>query len=197
MRVLIVANADNSIFTNWTTYGQYVSGTLKTSVFNASALVKVGISDVTTLTYGQTNRDTNIYVSLNQLSAKIIYEGVYNEEGDKEESFSLAEVSGINMQSQVSIFNTSQVENTAYTPGSVSNTNTFYTYETLSEVNNIVLSVNKKGVSKAQEYKFAANKFIKGNLYKIKGNYIPLISFSITWVVEDMGRQPVTIPDFE
>lgn len=195
VKVLIVANADNSNFTTWTTYNQYVAGTLTTSSFNAAELIKVGISNVVTLTYGTTN--SAIPITLNQLSAKIIYEGVYDDKGVLDQSFSLTKVSGINTQSQVAIFDTDKVENNSYTPGNVNNATTFYTYETSATNKNIVLSVKKKSEKNAQDHPFAANKFVKGNLYKIKGSYTPSISFDIKWVVTDMGKANVNIPDFK
>ena len=109
VQVLIVANADNSKFDNWTTYDQYVNGTLTTSSFESSSLVKVGTS-VADLTYGQAN--AAISISLNQLSAKIEYEGVFDDDGIKDNSFSLAKISGINTLSQVAIFSVEKVENT-------------------------------------------------------------------------------------
>lgn len=195
VKVLIVANADNSNFTTWTTYNQYVAGTLTTSSFNAAELIKVGISNVVTLTYGTTN--SAIPITLNQLSAKIIYEGVYDDKGVLDQSFSLTKVSGINTQSQVAIFDTDKVENNSYTPGNVNNATTFYTYETSATNKNIVLSVKKKSEKNAQDHPFAANKFVKGNLYKTKGSYTPSISFDIKWVVTDMGKANVNIPDFK
>lgn len=197
VKVLIVANADNSNFTTWTTYNQYVAGTLTTSSFNAAELIKVGISNVVTLTYGTTNSATEIPITLNQLSAKIIYEGVYDDKGVLDQSFSLTKVSGINTQSQVAIFDTDKVENNSYTPGNVNNATTFCTYETSATNKNIVLSVKKKSEKNAQDHPFAANKFVKGNLYKIKGSYTPSISFDIKWVVTDMGKANVNIPDFK
>lgn len=195
VKVLIVANADNSKFTTWTTYNQYVTGTLTTSAFNATELIKVGISNVVTLTYGIST--TEIPIILNQLSAKIIYEGVYTDKGELDQSFSLTKVSGINTQSQVAIFDTEKVENGSYAPGNVSNATTFYTYETSATDENIVLSVKKAGENKPQNHSFAANRFVKGNLYKIKGSYTPSISFDIEWVVTKMETEDVTIPDFE
>lgn len=195
VKVLIVANADNSNFTTWTTYNQYVTGTLITSAFNAAELIKVGISGVVTLTYGTVT--TEIPITLNQLSAKIIYEGVYTDKGELDQSFSLTNVSGINTKSQVAIFDTDKVENDYYVPGDVNNATTFYTYETSATNKNIVLSVKKKDENDAQNHPFAANKFVKGNLYKIKGSYTPSISFNIKWVVTDMGKEDVIIPDFK
>lgn len=195
VKVLIVANADKSNFTTWTTYNKYVDGTLTTSPFNAAELIKVGISDVVILTYG-TTPSTTIPITLNQLSAKIIYEGVYTDKGELDKSFSLTKVSGINTKSRVAIFDTDKVENTSYIPGNVSNATTFYTYETSATDKNIVLSVKKKGENNAQNHPFAASKFVKGNLYKIKGSYTPSISFKIKWVVTDMGKANVNIPEF-
>lgn len=195
VKVLIVANADKSNFTTWTTYDQYVYGTLTTSPFNAAELIKVGISGVVTLTYGTVT--TEIPITLNQLSAKIIYEGVYTDKGELDESFSLKNVSGINTKSRVAIFDTDKVENGYYASGDVNKATTFYTYETSATNKNIVLSVKKNDEKDAQNHPFAANKFVKGNLYKIKGSYTPSINFDIEWIVTDMGKENVTIPDFE
>lgn len=196
VKVLIVANADKSNFTTWTTYNKYVDGTLTTSSFNAAELIKVGISGVVMLTYGTTNVTTEIPITLNQLSAKIIYEGVYTDKGELDKSFSLTKVSGINTKSRVAIFDTDKVENGYYASGDVNKATTFYTYETSATEENIVLSVKKAGEINPQNHPFAANKFVKGNLYKIKGSYTPSISFDIEWVVTKMETEDVTIPEF-
>ena len=191
VQVLIVANADNSKFDNWTTYDQYVNGTLTTSSFESSSLVKVGTS-VADLTYGQAN--AAISISLNQLSAKIEYEGVFDDDGIKDNSFSLAKISGINTLSQVAIFSVEKVENTFYSSADINGNGTFYTYETNAS-KKIILSV-KQG-NETKNFPFDANKFIKGNLYRIKGKYTPSISVNIKWEVVNMGTQEVTIPSFE
>lgn len=192
VRVLIVANADGLDFSNWTTYNQYVNGELTTSSFTASTLVKTGISEVATLIYGQAN--AAISVELNQLSAKIEYQGVYDGE-EKDTSFRLTGISGINTRSQVAIFDTNIVENTSYVLGKAS-TEIFYTYEIKDANKNIELSI-RKGNTGVQKFPFDASKFVKGNLYRIRGNYTPSISFNINWEVIDMGKQTVNIPSFE
>ena len=195
VRVLIVANADNTQFEQWTTYNQYVSGTIETSEFSDSKLVKVGLSEPTDLTYESTTESTEIPISLNQLTARIEYEGVFDDDNKKDDSISLISISGINKKSQVAIFDTEQVENTAYSLLNISGSNTFYTYETTTSEKKITLSIKKD--SKTTEFPLDATKFVKGNLYKIKGKYIPSVGFSINWEVTDMGRLSVTIPDFE
>lgn len=66
--VLVVANADNSLFDDCATYADYTSKTIQTTSFQSSRLVKIGKSDAT-LRYNVANEA--IKVSLIQLSAKI------------------------------------------------------------------------------------------------------------------------------
>lgn len=70
--VLVVANADNSLFNDCATYADYTSKTIQTTSFQSSQLVKIGKSN-TTLKYNGTNEA--IRVLLIQLSAKIEYKG--------------------------------------------------------------------------------------------------------------------------
>ena len=72
--VLVVANADNSLFNDCATYADYTSKTIQTTSFQSSQLVKIGKSN-TTLKYNGTNEA--IRVLLIQLSAKIEYKGIY------------------------------------------------------------------------------------------------------------------------
>lgn len=195
VRVLVIANSDVNFSSNENdTYAKYQALTLTTSSFSSRNLVKVGLSEVATLTYGQTAKD--ISVRLNQLSAKIIYEGIYNDKGVKESDFILTGVSGINYQSQIAIFNTALVENGYYAKGGDVVTETFYTYETKDEhEKNITLSV-KKGNTSAQDFSFNASKFVKGNLYKIKGIYTPSVSFFIKWKIVRGDGVEIVIPSY-
>ena len=52
--VLVVANADNSLFNDCATYADYTSKTIQTTSFQSSQLVKIGKSN-TTLKYNGTN----------------------------------------------------------------------------------------------------------------------------------------------
>ncbi|WP_278705034.1 hypothetical protein [Parabacteroides goldsteinii] len=195
VQVLIVANADNSKFDNWTTYDQYVNGTLTTSSFESSSLVKVGTS-VAALTYGQVN--AAISISLNQLSAKIEYLGVYNKStGVLLTDFSLSNVEGLNAKSQITIFDTKAVENSSFDlfTYSLDKPTTFYTYEINDSQKKISLSVN--GPSGAQTFDIDANKLVKGNLYKIKGYYEPSITAQIKWSLEGVEGIPIEIKPFE
>jgi uncharacterized membrane protein len=108
--VLVVANADNSLFNDCATYADYTSKTIQTTSFQSSQLVKIGKSN-TTLKYNGTNEA--IRVLLIQLSAKIEYKGIYNKNNNDliNDQFSLINVEGLNASSQVAIFNTSSVEN--------------------------------------------------------------------------------------
>lgn len=196
VKVLVVANGDNAAFTNWKTYKNYVEGTLTTTSFQEESLVKVGLSSEATLTYGQES-PTEISVKLNQLSAKIIYEGIFNVDdlGKPNADFSLTKVSGINMQSKVAIFSTSAVENDVYAQGTASST-PFYTYETTDTSEKLILSIQKRGTV-AQQISFDANQFVKGNLYKIKGTYNPTAAVKIKWKVESFGVINIPVKPFE
>lgn len=194
VRVLVVANGDNNDFAAWISYDDHVKGSVVTT-FNESSLVKVGLSSVTRLIYGQ-DSPTEISVTLNQLSAKIIYEGVFNvDEPDKpNDDFSLIEVSGINKKSNVAIFSTSEAENEFYESGSAESTS-FYTYETKDAKKELILSIGKGGASR--KISFDLNRFVKGNLYKIKGTYNPTVPVKIKWEVEPVGIINIPVKPFE
>lgn len=194
--VLVVANANNSLFNDCATYADYTSKTIQTTSFQPSRLVKIGKADAT-LKYNGTNEA--IKVSLIQLSAKIKYVGIYNKNNNDliNDKFSLTNVEGLNASSQVAIFSTSSVENGAFealTYPSQDKSTIFYTYETLDMAYEITLSVQQSG-SKARSFSFPANKFIKGNYYEIKGLYEP--STEIEWVLEKVGNKNVTLDPFE
>ena len=101
--VLVVANADNSLFNDCATYADYTSKTIQTTSFQSSQLVKIGKSN-TTLKYNGTNEA--IRVLLIQLSAKIEYKGIYNKNNNDliNDQFSLINVEGLNASSKVAIF---------------------------------------------------------------------------------------------
>ena len=194
--VLVVANADNSLFNDCATYADYTSKTIQTTSFQSSQLVKIGKSN-TTLKYNGTNEA--IRVLLIQLSAKIEYKGIYNKNNNDliNDQFSLINVEGLNASSQVAIFNTSSVENgvfEALTYPSEDKPTTFYTYEISDANKNILLSVQQNG-SEIKSFSFPANKFIKGNYYEIKGLYEP--STEIEWILEEVGNENVALDPFE
>lgn len=194
--VLVVANADNSLFNDCATYTDYTSKTIQTTSFQSSQLVKIGKSN-TTLKYNGTNEA--IRVLLIQLSAKIEYKGIYNKNNNDliNDQFSLINVEGLNASSQVAIFNTSSVENGAFdalTYPSEDKPMTFYTYEISDANKNILLSVQQNG-SETKSFSFPANKFIKGNYYEIKGLYEP--STEIEWILEEVGNENVALDPFE
>ena len=194
--VLVVANADNSLFNDCATYADYTSKTIQTTSFQSSQLVKIGKSN-TTLKYNGTNEA--IRVLLIQLSAKIEYKGIYNKNNNDliNDQFSLINVEGLNASSQVAIFNTSSVENgvfEALTYPSEDKPTTFYTYEISDANKNILLSVQQNG-SETKSFSFPANKFIKGNYYEIKGLYEP--STEIEWILEEVGNENVALDPFE
>ena len=194
--VLVVANADNSLFNDCATYADYTSKTIQTTSFQSSQLVKIGKSN-TTLKYNGTNEA--IRVLLIQLSAKIEYKGIYNKNNNDliNDQFSLINVEGLNASSQVAIFNTSSVENgvfEALTYPSEDKPTTFYTYEISDANKNILLSVQQNG-SEIKRFSFPANKFIKGNYYEIKGLYEP--STEIEWILEEVGNENVALDPFE
>ena len=197
--VLVMANANNannSPFDNLTTYdgvdNSYTAKTIAKGPVTASLLVKIGKSE-TTLKYNQDNAP--VTVSLIQLSAKIEYTGVYKKEnGELLEGFSLTKVAGLNASSKITIFNTSAVENGAFSDLAYPTTKpvTFYTYEISDAFKEVILSV-QSGVE-PKEYPFPANKFIKGNYYRIKGLKS---STEIEWVLENVEDKEVTLDPFE
>lgn len=157
--MLVVANANNannSPFDNLTTYdgvdNSYTAKTIAKGPVTASLLVKIGKSE-TTLKYNQDNAP--VTVSLIQLSAKIEYTGVYKKEnGELLEGFSLTKVAGLNASSKITIFNTSAVENGAFSDLAYPTTKpvTFYTYEISDAFKEVILSV-QSGVE-PKEYPF-------------------------------------------
>ena len=196
LSVLVVANANNSLFNDCATYADYTSKTIQTTSFQSSRLVKIGKSDAT-LRYNAANEA--IKVSLIQLSAKIKYIGIYNKNSNDliNDQFSLTNVQGLNASSQVAIFKTSSVENGAFealTYPLKDKPTTFYTYEISDANKEIVLSVQQDG-SKEKSFSFSADKFIKGNYYEIKGLYEP--STEIEWVLKEIINENIILDPFK
>ncbi len=204
VRVLIVANASDE-FSACESYESYV--TLTSPSFSASSLVKVGLSEVVSLTYGATTDENTIPISLNQLSAKIEYMGIMV--GDTySKQFKLKKVANINTLSKITIFDIDKIENKDnkgnyyYKPMDLELKNpetcsdqdpyVFYTYEGGQISLRVQLGESKSTV---KDFDLSDNEFVKGNLYRIKGTYTP--SLDIKWTVVNMGSITVNIPEFD
>lgn len=201
VRVLVIANSDVDFSSNENdTYAKYQALTLTTSSFSSRNLVKVGLSEVATLTYGQTAED--ISVRLNQLSAKIEYQGIFVKDSNGREvlqtGFSLTSIEGLNKKSDILIYDVGVAENKEFSVLNIMEAvpTTFYTYETSLVDKQIILSV-KNGNEKAKSFSFKSNLFIKGNRYVIKGYYKPSLEADLEWVVMDMFEKTINIPSFE
>lgn len=211
--VYILANAGSySLFDNCENYSAYQEkGIVLTEKFQADRLLKAGLVSET-FEYDPDDLTGNvkeITVPLTQLSARVDFLGVEVEgQGAQVGGYSLSSsFVGINKKTSVTIYNNEIKENTVEDLSTNSlelkESRSFYTYEggqikILLDVD-FASSHNGYGATKkSYTLDLSSKRFVKGNIYQIKGKINPALPSEIVWEVIPIPWKeiPVNIPGF-
>lgn len=213
--VYILANAGNySMFDNCENYSAYQEkGIVLTEKFQEDRLLKAGLVSET-FEYDPDDLAGNvkeITVPLTQLSARVDFGGVEVEgQGAQVGGYSLSSsFVGINKKTSVTIYNNEAKENTvedlSTNPISLElkESPSFYTYEggqikILLDVDFSSLHNGDGATKKSYTLDLSSERFVKGNIYQIKGKINPALPSKIVWEVIPIPwrETQVNIPGF-
>ena len=180
IKIMVVANVQG--LGDQAGFSGYQSLVIKEQL-ESSSLVKVGLSDLVYIEYGESTNEVDI--ALTQLSARLDFKEVIVQAGTSEKKYfnvTKVDYSGVNLTSDLAIFSNTKLENkqTNYTGTGSSSTGeafSFYSYEGTGHLNLKIsgyFTDQKESEEPDPEIKtymldLSQNEFIKGNCYEITG----------------------------